>query len=78
MNPALRGVNPQGTDSPQIPAKFAVTVKMSPRYIWSGSPVFSPIRYAAVGATGVRIASQNLNTSSKSFRISVRTFCARR
>jgi hypothetical protein len=51
---------------------------MSARYICSGSPVFSPRRKAAVGVVGVAITSQASNADSKSLRMSVRTFWARR
>ena len=59
---------------------FTVTVNMSLRYISTGSaPPFSPMPKAADGVAGVRIASTPLaKQSSKSFLISVRTFCARR
>jgi hypothetical protein len=48
----------------------------SDKYISSGLVIFSPIRNAVVGATGVMSASQVSNAFSKSWRISVRTFCA--
>ena len=65
---------------PGSPAMFTVTVKMSLRYISTGSaPPFSPTPNAAEGVAGVRIAVTPLaKQSSKSFLISVRTFCARR
>ena len=71
-------MKPQGTLRPQMPAKFTFTVNTSPRYICTGSDVFSPTRNAGVGVTGPRIASHRANARSKSPRISVRTFCARR
>ena len=71
---------PAGTAMPGRPAMFTVTVKMSLRYISTGSaPPFSPTPKAADGVAGVRIALTPLaKQSSKSFLISVRTFCARR
>ena len=62
-------VNPHGMEMPGIPARFAEIVKMSERYIVSGSLIFSPILNAAVGEVGVIIASNFLNASSKSFFI---------
>ena len=62
---------------PGNPAMFTVTVKMSLRYISTGSAPFSPTPKAADGVAGVRIAWMPLaKQSSKSFLISVRTFCA--
>src|SRR5207237_71074 len=70
---------PAGTAMPGSPAMFTVTVKMSLRYISTGSAPFSPTPNAADGVAGVRIALPPLaKQSSKSFLISVRTFCARR
>ena len=59
---------------------FTVTVKMSFRYISTGSPpAFSPMPKAEDGVAGVSIASMPLAKAfSKSRLISVRTFCARR
>ncbi len=74
---AGRAARPQGSDSAGRPARFAGTVKMSARYICSGSPVFSPRRKAGVGVVGVAITSQPAKAASKSRRMSVRTFCAR-
>ena len=42
---------------PGRPARLQVIVKMSDRYIDSGSSIFSPIRNATVGLVGVRIRS---------------------
>src|SRR5258705_7111354 len=42
-------VNPQGTLIPGMPAMLQVTVKMSDKYIASGSADFSPILNAGVG-----------------------------
>src|SRR3569833_2364107 len=71
---------PAGTAMPGRPAMFTVTVKMSLRYIFTGSaPPFSPMPKAADGVAGVRIALTPVaKQSSKSFLIRVRTFCARR
>ncbi len=65
-----------GTDNPGMPARLAVTVKMSARYMASGSSAFSPSRNAGVGVVGVTIASTSANASSKSRAINVRTRCA--
>ena len=56
----LLPVNPQGIDIPGMPARFTLIVKMSDRYIWSGSDDFSPILNAAVGAVGVAMTSHGL------------------
>ena len=48
---------PHGTERPGSPARFAVMVKTSARYIWSGSSVFSPSWNATVGATGPAMTS---------------------
>ena len=69
---------PQGTDRPGSAARLQVIVKTSARYIWSGSAVFSPSRNAAEGATGPATTSQARKASSKSRRMRVRTFWARR
>jgi len=73
-NPVLD--RPHGTETPGIPAKDAVTVKISARYIERGSSAYSPNLKAAVGVVGVTIASTTLKASVKSRAISVRTFCA--
>ena len=69
-------VKPQGREIPGIPARLAEMVKISERYMVRGSSVFSPSQKAGVGAVGVKITSQRLKASSKSFRIRVRTFSA--
>ena len=69
-------VKPHGTDIAGSPARFADIVKISDRYILSGSPVFSPILNAAVGDVGVNMQSQDLNALSKSSFIFVLTFWA--
>src|SRR6476646_4778901 len=48
---------PAGTDIPGSPAMLTVTVKMSFRYISTGSPDFSPSAKAGDGVVGVRITS---------------------
>ena len=45
-------VKPQGRLMPQMPARLQEMVKMSDKYICSGSPDFSPILKAAVGVVG--------------------------
>src|SRR5262245_25488670 len=70
--------SPAGTDMPGRPAMFTVTVKMSLRYICTGSPETSPMPKAGPGVVGVNSTSTCSNTVSKSRLISVRTFCALR
>src|SRR5690606_9877555 len=68
---------PIGSDSAGTPARFAVTVKMSARYIWYGSSSFSPSRNATEGVVGVRSTSTPAEkTSRKSRAMSPRTRCA--
>ena len=55
---------------------FAVTVKMSFKYIWMGSPTTSPMPKAGPGVVGVSSTSTLAKASSKSRLMSVRTFCA--
>ena len=69
---------PQGSERPQMPARFTDKVKTSDRYICSGSAAFSPMRKAVVGVVGQAITSTSRNASSKSWRMSVRTCCALR
>ena len=57
-------VKPQGTDIPGIPARFAEMVKMSDRYIFSGSSRFSPALNAGTGEMGPAITSHFLKASS--------------
>ena len=67
-----------GCDIAGMPARFAVTVKMSLRYISYGSEI-APIGNAVVGAVGVNSTSHAAaNTRVKSRAISVRTCCALR
>src|SRR5512135_2141937 len=70
---------PAGTLMPGSPAMLTVTVKMSFRYISTGSPPdFSPTPKAEDGVAGVRTASTPASkANSKSRLISVRTFWAR-
>ena len=70
---SLSFVNPHGTDMPGIPARLHDMVKMSDRYMVSGSWVFSPSLKAGVGHVGVAITSHVLNASSKSRFISALT-----
>jgi len=67
---------PAGIDIAGKPAKFTGTVKMSFKYIETGSFFFSPILNAELGVEGVKIASTFLYASSKSFLINFLTFCA--
>ena len=48
---------PAGIEIPGKPAKFTGTVKISFKYIETGSFVFSPILNAELGVDGVNIAS---------------------
>src|SRR3989344_3656221 len=69
-------VKPHGTEIAGIPASGWEQRKISSRYIATGSPACAPTLNAGVGETGERITSTFLNASSKSFLMSVRTFCA--
>ena len=75
--PSPDGTVPQGTLRPQIPERLAAMLKMSARYMWSGSSDFSPRRKAAVGEVGEAITSTSAKARVKSFRIKVRIFWAR-
>ena len=55
--------NPPGSDIAGNPARLAGTVKISFKYIWIGSSIFSPIAKAASGVVGVRIMSTFLKAS---------------
>ena len=57
-----------------LPARLTLTVMMSPLYIARGSSTTSPIFRAAVGATGLRMASKWLSVWSSCFCISPRTY----
>ena len=50
-------LNPAGRLIAGEPVRFAVMVKMSDRYIWSGSSLFWPNRNAGVGLVGINTAS---------------------
>src|SRR5712671_4387146 len=67
---------PQGIDSAGSPASGAGMVKMSFRYICTGSSDLAPMANAVVGAVGPRMTSQRPNAAAKSRAISLRTFCA--
>src|SRR4030095_4647207 len=69
-------VRPTGTVSPGMPARLAPIVKMSLRYIASGSSVFSPILKGSVGEAGNSMKSARAKASWNSRRIRVRAFCA--
>lgn len=69
---------PQGTEIPGTPARFAGTVKTSARYISRGFAVFSPSLKADDGVVGVAMTSHDAKAVSKSRRMRVRTFWARR
>ena len=55
---------PHGTLIAGTPARFAGIVKMSDRYMASGSSVFSPIRNAVVGDVGETSTSKRSNARS--------------
>src|SRR5258706_5509334 len=73
-NPAAD--RPAGTVSPGVPARLAPIVKMSLRYIASGSASFSPRRNASVGAAGISMKSQRPKAAWYSARIRARARCA--
>ena len=52
--------SPAGIEIPGKPAKLTGTVKISFKYIDTGSLVFSPILNAELGVEGVKIASTTL------------------
>ena len=54
------GVKPQGTLIAGEPARLALTVKMSPRYMCSGSETRSPSGNAGVGVVGIATTSTGL------------------
>ena len=58
-----------------MPARFAGTVRMSARYIESGS-LFSPSLNAIVGMVGPAITSTSAKIRWKSFRTFSRATCA--
>jgi hypothetical protein len=68
---------PTGTLIAGTPARFALTVKASFRYIVYGS-VIEPSGNAVVGAVGVKSRSTASNAWEKSRATSARTSCARR
>jgi len=67
---------PQGILIAGRPAKLAGTVNRSDKYIESGSLTKSPFKKAVVGQVGVNKTSTFLKALSKSYLISVLTFCA--
>ena len=68
--PSSLKAKPQGTLTPQMPVRFAGMVKMSARYICSGSESRAPILKAGIGEVGERTASTCWKTRVKSRRIS--------
>ena len=69
-------MRPMGMDIAGTPARFAVAVKMSLRYISYGSEM-APIGNAVEGAVGVkRTWTPESKTRRKSPAMSVRTCCA--
>ncbi len=71
-------IMPQGTLTAGRPARFALTVNTSARYICSGSSIFSPSLKAGVGQVGIATTSTWPKARSKSRAMSVRTCCALR
>src|SRR6185503_8717241 len=71
-------VQPRRTLMPGRPARFTVTVKMSLRYMATGSSALSPRLKAAEGAVGVSRASTFSHACSKSSAMRRRTFRALR
>src|SRR5438067_1888831 len=67
---------PQGMESAGSPASGAETVKMSSKYICTGSSTLAPIGKAVVGDVGPMMTSQRSKAWAKSPAISRRTFCA--
>src|SRR5262249_24089321 len=70
-------VKPAGMERPGNPARLTGMVKMSFRYIWSGSSR-SPILKATPGGVGATITSTRSKPGGRSRRRGVRTFCAGR
>ena len=64
---------PAGIDIPGRPAKLVEIVKMSSRYIFTGSSPLELNPNAGVGDVGPTIKSTSLNAAVKSFLISLRT-----
>jgi hypothetical protein len=66
-------VFPHGIEMPGIPARLAVMVKISERYMAKGSLLFSPNRKGGVGDVGDAMTSTWARAFSKSCLMSVRT-----
>jgi len=62
--PVAVDVIPHVSEMPGTPARFAVTVYRSSRYMASGSPTFSPRRYAGAGVVGPMMRSTSRNAAS--------------
>ena len=69
-------LKPPGTDIPGRPARLVDRVKMSERYMASGSSTFSPFFQAGVGETGEISRSHDSQARLKSLRIKVLTWDA--
>ncbi len=67
---------PQGIDIAGAPVRLAATVKMSFRYICTGSSAFAPIRNAADGAVGPMITSHFSIRAAEIVGDQRRTCCA--
>ena len=73
VHPSSGRLYPTGTVRPGSHARDPFTVKISERYILSGSSVFSPIFHATDGAVGVTMTSTFSKAFAKSSRINSRT-----
>jgi hypothetical protein len=72
-------MRPIGIEIAGRPARFAVTVKMSDRYMATGSSTFSPALNAGLGVVGVnRRSTPRSNALRKSCAITARICCALR
>ena len=71
-------LKPHGRQRPGMPARLALTVYRSIRYIASGSPANSPSLNAGAAVIGLAMRSTSANAWSKSWRIRRRTLRALR
>jgi hypothetical protein len=71
-------VNPHGIDIAGRPVRLAATVKMSLRYICTGSSALSPSGNAGVGVVGPAMTSHVASARRKSSAMRRRTCCALR
>ena len=72
-------IRPIGIEIAGTPARFAVTVKMSDKYMATGSLTFSPALKAGLGVVGVNSRSTPRSKAlRKSWAINARICCALR